>query len=305
MIYMKKKSSTKSITNKNSNKNKNIINIHIGDKGKKKRKSHNKKSRGPSQGQSMTYIQPALSVTNKLPYDTTPYSAGYMPPSMQPVRATFASQEPIVNPTFATPEPLTSTPLVSEIKKQAEEAKIPTTTSLKAAAYKILANKNKAKPLKVAVSRKPKLRPIKVLQTIYNKKENTDYIPPATKTNNVVFVTDDIYTVKPDNFEDINPLQQNKLVTQRDIINEERRIKYANDPNKVKKLEVRREKYHEKKYFQNLTNKDSGDIGNPIYNSPQLKTSLKTASMSTSMHDMLNSPTTPTDNIFVKSTGGY
>ena len=95
---MKKKSS-KSITNKNSNKNKNIINIHIGDKGKKKRKSH-KKSRGPSQGQSMTYIQPALSVTNKLPYDTTPYSAGYMPPSMQPVRATFASQEPIVNPTM-------------------------------------------------------------------------------------------------------------------------------------------------------------------------------------------------------------
>ena len=119
MIYMKKKSN-KSITNKNHNKN--IINIHIGDKGKKKRKSH-KKSRGPSQGQAITYIQPTLSVTNKLPYDTTPYSAGYMPPSIQPVRATFASQEPIVNPTFATPEPLTSTPLVSEIHVEAEREK--------------------------------------------------------------------------------------------------------------------------------------------------------------------------------------
>ena len=67
---MKKKSS-KSITNKTHNKN--IINIHIGDKGKKKRSY--KKSGGPSQGHSMTYITPALAVTNKLPYDTTPYSS--------------------------------------------------------------------------------------------------------------------------------------------------------------------------------------------------------------------------------------
>ena len=53
------------------------------------------------------------------------------------------------------------------------------------------------------------------------------------------------------------------------------------------------------------TKKESGDIGNPVFNTHPLNTSLKTTSMSTSMHGMLNSPTTPTDNIFVKSTGDY
>ena len=119
---MKKKSS-KSITNKNSNKNKNIINIHIGDKGKKKKRRSSKKTSAPSQGHSMTYIQPALTITNKLPYDTTPYSSGYMPPSMQPVRATFASQESIVNPTMVAQPTVTSTPLTEGLKVTEERNK--------------------------------------------------------------------------------------------------------------------------------------------------------------------------------------
>ena len=120
MIYMKKKSS-KSITNKNHNKN--VINIHIGDKGKKKKRRSSKKSKSPSSGPAITYIQPSLSVTNKLPYDTTPYSAGYMPPSMQPVRATFASQEPIVNPTMVAQPTVTSTPLTEGLKVTEERNK--------------------------------------------------------------------------------------------------------------------------------------------------------------------------------------
>ena len=139
------------------------------------------------------------------------------------------------------------------------------------------------------------LRPIKVLQTRYNKKEHDNYITPATKTNNVVFVTDNVFNARSHAaFENANPQQENALVTDRDIKNEKRRFDYANDPNKIKKLEIRRNKR-----LMNKTNKDSGDIGNPIYNSPTLNTSLKTA------HDMLNSPTTSTDNIFVKSTGDY
>ena len=50
--------------------------------------------------------------------------------------------------------------------------------------------------------------------------------------------------------------------------------------------------------------KESRDIGFEAF-APTLNTSLKTSAMSTSMHGMLNSPTTPTDNIFVKSTGEY
>ena len=39
-----------------------------------------------------------------------------MPPSMQPVRATFASQEPVVNPTMVAQPTVTSTPLTEGLK---------------------------------------------------------------------------------------------------------------------------------------------------------------------------------------------
>ena len=40
---------------------------------------------------------------------------------------------------------------------------------------------------------------------------------------------------------------------------------------------------------------EQGDIGNVVFNASLLNTSLKTAGMSSSMHNMLNSPTSPSD----------
>ena len=76
-------------------------------------------------------------------------------------------------------------------------------------------------------------------------------------------------------------------------------LKKAHQREQLNKKRRKEKDSGDKEKFQIITNKDSGDIGNTIYNSPTLNTSLKTA------HGILNIPTTSTDNIFVESTGDY
>jgi len=149
---MKKKSKI-SIRNKNTNKNKNVINIHIGDKHKKSRKRHYKKS-SSSHGHPITYIQPSVQVTNRLPYDTTPYSSGYMPPSMQPITPMFSSQEPITAPVFTSQQP-TTTPIATAPEPEPVKLK---TTPVKAEPIKTIGSysppkiKSESKPPKLGIT---------------------------------------------------------------------------------------------------------------------------------------------------------
>ena len=196
----------------------------------------------------MTYIQPALSVTNKLPYDTTPYSSGYMPPSMQPVRATFASQEPVVNPTMVAQPTVTSTPLTEGLKVTEVINKRATAAEVRTPELKQLITPVKSKynddfestlnkNLKIARQNKEYQIQEHIQKLIKEKdlnqqsklaKQNKEYqtqehiknLMEEYETKKYLhmvtdhpFTTDNIYTGTPDTFEDVNPQQEQALYT--------------------------------------------------------------------------------------------
>ena len=101
-----------------------------------------------------------------------------MPSSMQPVKATFASQEPIVNQTFATPAPLTTTPLT-------EGLKVKEVINKRATAEEALTPEPLSPKFDNALSSMEEQ--IKKLSEIYKQP---------------LFTTDNIYTGAPDTFKE-------------------------------------------------------------------------------------------------------
>ena len=160
-------------------------------------------------------IQPAILLTNKLPYDTTPYSAGYM----QPVRSTFASQEPIVNPTMVAQPTVTSTPLIATATASKNNSEYATVKPNKGSEREKRASAAEArsptglteqiKIMRENIQKHPK----KYKQTLDDNR--IDYIPPPIATKHDIdfnYSNDDIFPVKGhENFEETNPQQQQAL----------------------------------------------------------------------------------------------
>jgi hypothetical protein len=255
---MKKKNKI-SIRNKNTNKNKNVINIHIGDKHKKSRKRHYKKS-SSSHGHPITYIQPSVQVTNRLPYDTTPYSTGYMPPSMQPIAPIFSSQEPITAPVFSSQQP-TTTPIATApepepVKLKATPVKVEPIKAI--GSYSPPKIKSESKPPKLGITQEMitkglsslKKTPSKVKQDLeiqdpYKEKHEFKETNPLNETRLGLSDSDDEPRKTPNSWKLLSDFA--------------RRIKKKDDYKKAKKMQYN-ETYNEKQ-----KQKDSGDVGAEVF----------------------------------------